>query len=392
MAAPKKPRRDEAGRLIQNTTIKVRLYPTEEQAELIDKTFGCCRFLWNRMLAEQEEFYAAAGEHFLPTPARYKKDFPFLKEVDSGALAAVHQNLRRAFQSFFSKPETYRHPVFKKKKDNKNSYKVYRSTTGTNLYLTRDGIRLPKLEVVEAKFHRRPLSGWKLKSATVSKTPTGKYFCALLFEYAVQEPVPVLPEKETTLGLNYSLSHFYVDSNGQLADPPQWLKRSQAKLAEYQRRLSRMEHGSKNYQQQLQRIRLLHERIANQRKDFIHKESRRIANEWDAVCVRDSDLRAMSQKLKLGNVMDSGFGAFRLCLAYKLERQGKPFIVVDGQIPTAKTCHSCGSVHDWLPSNQRTWVCPACGAKLHRAVNAARNLRDGGLAQFYATREAKASA
>ena len=111
----------EDGRLIRNTTIKVRLHPTPEQAELFDRTFGCCRYIWNRMLADQEEFYAATGVHFLPTPARYKKEAPFLKEVDSQALAAVHQNLRRAFQQFFDNPELRRHPVFKKKKSSRRS-------------------------------------------------------------------------------------------------------------------------------------------------------------------------------------------------------------------------------------------------------------------------------
>ena len=366
---------------IQNTTIKVRLSPTAEQAALFDKTFDCCRYIWNRILADHEEFYAATGVHFLPTPAKYKKEAPFLKEVDSLALATAHQNLRGAFQRFFDDPGQFGYPVFKKKKDRKNSYTTYRSTQANTLYTTRDGIRLPKVGIVRAVFHRRPLHWWTLKSATVSKTPTGKYFCSLTFEYPVKEPKPVLPSPETTIGLNYSMSHFYVDSEGQMADPPKWLRRSQDKLAQLQRRLARMERGSKNYEQQLGKIRALHEHIANQRKDYLHKESRRIANAWDAVCVRDMDLTAMSQKLKLGNVMDPGFGMFRIYLNYKLNRQGKAYIVVNKFVPTTKTCHHCGYIKDDLTLRDRTWVCPACGEVIQREVNAARNIRDAGLSQ-----------
>ena len=381
-ASKKKNRYDEKGKLLQNTAIKVRLYPTETQKELLDKTFGCCRYIWNRILADQEEFYAATGVHYLPTPARYKKEAPFLKEVDSIALATVHQNLRQAFQNFFSNPDSYGHPVYKRKKDNKNSYTVFPSSKAANVYLTRDGIRLPKVELIKAKFHRRPLHWWKLKSVTVSRSPSGKYYASLLYECPVREPEVILPTPQNTLGLNYSMSHFYVDSDGCMADLPQWLKESQKKLGEMQRKLSRMERGSRNYEKQLQKIRLLHEHIANQRKDFLHKESRRIANAYDAVCVRDSDLKEMSQKIKLGNVMDSGFGMFRICLAYKLERMGKAFMVVDKFMPTAKVCHSCGYINNDLILRDRKWLCPSCGEVHHREVNAARNIRDAGLSQF----------
>lgn len=375
----------------QNTTLKVRIYPTAEQAELFDKTFHCCRYLWNKMLTEQAEFYAATDVHFLPTPAKYKKEAPFLKEVDSQALANVHQNLRRAFQKFFDQPEVYRHPVFKTKKREKNSYTTYRSTVGRTLYLTEDGIRLPKAGVVKANVHRRPLCDWVLKTATVSKSLTGHYFCSLLFEYETPEPTPVCPTPARTLGIQDSVTHFYVDSEGHRVDLPLWLKKSQRKLAEEQRKLSRMERGSKNYNQQLQKLRILHEKIANQRKDFIHKTSRRIANDWDAVCLRDSDRKALSQWLTLGNGMN-GFGAFRICLQYKLERLGKPYILVDSYFPSAKTCCLCGHVHHALTPKERTWRCPSCGGVLSRDTNAARNLKAQGLAMLQQTQESRRSA
>ncbi|MBR2896161.1 MAG: transposase [Oscillospiraceae bacterium] len=373
-----------------NTTIKVRIHPTQEQARLLDKSFGCCRYLWNRMLADAQEFYAAAGEHFIPTPAKYKKEAPFLKEVDSLALSTVHQNLRRAFQKFFEKPEHYGYPTFKRKKDGKNSYTTYcqysKYGAGANIFLTEDGIRLPKLEVVKATLHRKPLHWWKLKSATVSRTATGKYFCSLLYEYRERKPETVVPTVENTLGLNYSVSQLYIDSNGTAPGACQWLRQSQEKLAAIQRKLSRMERGSKNYERQLYKLRLLHEHIANQRKDFLHKESRRIANAYDAVCVANLNLREASQNKALGNVMDSGFGQFRLQLAYKLERQGKPLLTVEKYTPTARTCSVCGEEHAELPAHQRRWRCTSCGARLDRAENGAVNIKTAALKQFFAIR------
>jgi putative transposase len=177
-----------------------------------------------------------------------------------------------------------------------------------------------------------------------------------------------------------------VDSNGGMADPPHWLKQSQEKLATLQRRLSHMQPGSRNYQEQQQKIRLLHEHIANQRKDFIHKQSRRIANDWDAVCVRNDDLVEASRDLTLANAMEGGFGAFRTCLAYKLERQGKRLFVVPQFTPTAKTCSVCGSIRpEKISYSEHHWTCPVCGARHDRAVNAAKNIKTQGLAQYYGT-------
>ena len=316
------------GKQLQYAVIRVRLYPTGEQAELIEKTFGCCRYLWNQMLADVQEFYAATDLQFVPTPARYKKEAPFLTEVDSQCLCAVHQNLRRAFLDFFKNPAAFRYPKFKTKKSRRESFTTYcrQLPSGPTVYLTGEGVRLPKLGVVKAKLHRRPLHWWSLRFATVSKTRTGKYFCSLTFGYEAKVPKAAKPSEKTTLALQYSPAHFYVDSEGCVPVPPDQAG-AMERLAKMQRKLRGMERGSKNYEKQLQKIRLLHERIANRRKDFIHKESRRIANDWDAVCVKDNSL--------LGGA-GSGFGMFRTCLQYKLERQGKRYIAVSGPAAAAE--------------------------------------------------------
>lgn len=292
---------------VRYTVIKVRLHPAPEQAELIEKTFGCCRYLWNKMLTDVREFYAATDLQYIPTPACYKKEAPFLKEVDSQALCTVHQNLRQAFLNFFRNPMAFQYPKFKSKKDRADSFTVYCRPyrTGPSIYLTETGIQMPKLGHIKAVLHRRPLHWWTLTSAAVSKSRSGKYFCSLSFKHLEKEPEPVPPVRVLALKDSPAL-------------PDQI--RSREKLARMQQKLSRMEPGSRNYEEQLRKLRLLHEHLANQRKDFLHKESRRIANAWDAVQVTNQPLRGES----------TGFGMFRELLQYKLERQGKQYTVTDG--------------------------------------------------------------
>ena len=374
------------GKTVRYTTLKVRLYPTEAQAQLFENTFGCCRYIWNRMLADEQRFYLETGRHFLPTPAKYKKEAPFLKEVDNQALIQEHNKLSQAFRMFFKSPEAFGHPNFKRKKAGKDSFTACNHVfeSGPTIYITKDGVRMTKAGIVKAKFPRRPQAWWKLRRVTVERTKTGKYFCSIAYEYTEKAPEAASPAQETTIGLKYSLAHFYVADSGETADPPRWLKQSQEKLAGLQGRMGRMEPGSKNYQEAVRKYRLLHEHIANQRRDFIHKESSRIANGWDAVCVRDDDLREMAREIKLGRVADAGFGMFRECLRYKLERQGKPLILVGRYEPTTRTCSACGFAGDVVPLKTKSWICPRCGAVHDREVNAARNIKLEGLAQFCA--------
>ena len=372
------------GQSIQYTTIKVRLQPTLAQAELFDKTFGCCRYIWNQMLSDQQRFYAETGAHFIPTPAKYKNGAPFLKEVDNQALTQEYNKLSQAFRVFFKDPGAFHHPKFKRKKDDRDSFTAcnHDFESGPTIYTTRDGIRMTKAGVVKAIFHRRPQAWWKLKRVSVNKSKTGKYYCSILYECPVKRPEPAAPTAESAIGLKFSMGHFYVADNGSMADPPRWLGRSREKLAKIQRQLSQMEPGSKNYQEAVQKYRLLHEHIANQRRDFLHKESRQIANAWDAVCVRADPLDEMSKAL--AQVKDSGYGMFRELLRYKLERQGKPLILVDRYTPTTRTCSACGQVQDSVDRKLRTWRCPKCGAVHNREVNAAKNIKSAGLAQFCA--------
>ena len=240
-----------------NRAIKYRAYPTSEQQVLLSKTFGCVRFIWNHMLIDAQQFLDEAGTFFVPTPAKYKKEFPFLKEVDSLALANTQLDLKDANKRHLESPKAVGVPRLKSKHRSGMSY-----TTNNQKMQSKDGkikntvyvvgnlVHLPKVGNIKVKVHRQPDADWVLKGATVSCTRSGKYFISLLYEFE-KDIQTVVPTKETSLGLDYSSHDFYVDSNGKVANYPQFYRQSEEKLAKEQRKLSRMKVGSHNYDEQL---------------------------------------------------------------------------------------------------------------------------------------------
>lgn len=371
-----------------NRAIKYRAYPTEGQAVLLAKTFGCVRFVWNHMLTDAQTFLNEAWIFFIPTPAKYKKEFPFLKEIDSGALCNTQLDLKDANKRHREKKTGA--PQLKSKRKSKMSY-----TTNIHSYKTKDGrtakiielghdtILLPKIGKVRINKHCLPKAGWTLKAATVSRTRTGKYFISLLYEFE-KDIQPVAATKEKSLGLDYSSHDFYVDSNGDVANYPRFYRKAEAKLAKEQRKLSHMKFGSNNYNQQLQKVRLLQEHTANQRKNFCHTLSTAIAKQYDAVFVEDINLRGLAGSLKLGkSTNDNGFGMFRTMLEYKLTSQGKTFAKIDRWYPSSKTCSVCGFIKDDLTLADRNWTCSGCGTTHNRDHNAAINIRNVGLFGLY---------
>lgn len=373
-----------------NRAIMYRAYPTPEQQVLLSKTFGCVRFVWNHMLMDAQQFWDEAGVFFIPTPAKYKNEFPFLKEIDSGALCNAQLDLKEARKRHREDPKNVGVPTLKSKRKSKMSYTTnvhsYVKKDGQlvkTLELTEDAVHLPKVGFVKIKKHRSPGNGWQLKAATVSCTRSGKYFVSLLYEFE-KDIQPIKPTKETSLGLDYSSHDFYVDSNGDVANYPRFYRQSEAKLARAQRRLSRMQFGSHHYDKQLYKVRVLQEHIANQRKNFCHTASTAIAKQYDAVFVEDINLRGLAGSLKLGkSTNDNGFGMFRTMLEYKLTSQGKTFAKTDKWYPSSKTCNVCGFIKNDLTLADRVWTCSACGTTHNRDHNAAINIRNVGLLGLY---------
>ncbi|WP_110113144.1 RNA-guided endonuclease TnpB family protein [Bacillus sp. CGMCC 1.16541] len=361
----------------QNKAYKFRLYPTDEQALIIRKTFGCVRFVYNKMLAERKETYELLKDdkeklkkvkH--PTPAKYKSKFEWLKEVDSLALANAQLNLDKAYKAFFRGNAQF--PKFKSKQ-HKQSYTT--NVVNGNIQLFDGHIKLPKLKMVKIKQHRAIPTEYVIKSCTVSMTASGKYYISILTEYEKEIESKKI---ENVVGLDFAMDGLFVDSEGKKANYPKFYRQMLAKLASEQRKLSRKKKGSSNWNKQRIRVAKIQEKIANQRKNFLHHKSKELVSNYDAVIIEDLDMKGMSQALKFGkSVADNGWGMFTSFLKYKLNEQGKKLVKIDKWFPSSKTCSDCGNTQP-MPMNFRTYVC-FCGLHLDRDVNAAINIKKEGI-------------
>jgi putative transposase len=357
-----------------NKAFKFRIYPNEQQKILISKTFGCVRFVYNRMLADRIEHYKETGKSLSNTPAQYKKEFEWLKEVDSLALANTQLNLNKAYKNFF-RDKSIEFPKFKSKKSNHRSYTT--NWVNGNIKLKSGYITLPKLGPIKIKQHRTIPEDHILKSVTVSQTPTGKYFASILYAYESNiKPI----EPKTFLGLDYSMKELFVSSDGVSAEYPRYYRQALVKLKKEQRKLSKCQKGSKNRNKQRIKVAKLHEKVSNQRKDFLHKLSKQITNAVDVVCIEDLNMKGMSQALNFGkSVLDNGFGQFVSMLDYKLREQDKQLVKIDKWFPSSKMCSECGEVKDSLLLSERTYHCNACGTTLDRDYNASINIKNEGM-------------
>ena len=320
-----------------NKAIKYRAYPTTEQSVMFVKTFGCCRKVYNLMLSDKIEGYKATGKFPTVTPAKYKDEHPYLREVDSLALANKQMDLQEAFRNRFSKSRK-KNTGFLKFKSAKHSRKAYTTNNqkGTVAIIDNSYIKLPKIGKVKAVIHRIPDDSWIIKSATVSQESDGKYYISVLFEFdnAVNSYVA---DKTNAIGLDYASDGLYVDSNGNVGTNHKYYRESHKKLAKSQRKLSRRQGSKKhedksaNYIKQLRKVNKIHRHIANQRLDNLHKISTEIANQYDVVCVESLNMKSMSNK-GFGNgkaTLDNGYGMFLSMLKYKLSDRNKYLIKVD---------------------------------------------------------------
>lgn len=370
-----------------NKAIKYRLYPTTEQAVMFAKTFGCCRKVYNLMLNSKLESYKSTGKFASVTPAMYKADYPFLKEVDSLALANVQLNLQDAFKNCFDKSRKTRNgfPKFKSAKHSRKAYTT-NNQKGTIAIIDDKYVKLPKIGKVKAVIHRVPDADWVIKSATISQDSDGKYYVSMLFKYS-ETISTCVADTTNAIGLDYASDGLYVDSNGDVGTNHKYYRESHDKLAKAQRKLSRMKGSRKgeiksaNYLKQLKKVNKIHKHISNQRLDNLHKISTKIANSVDVVCVESLNMRAMSNK-GFGNgkaTMDNGYGLFLSMLEYKLSDRNKYLIKVDKWFPSSQICSCCGTIHHEMKDlSIRKMVCD-CGLNISRDHNAAINIKNEGL-------------
>ena len=360
---------------------KVRLYPNEEQQIFFAKSFGCTRFIWNKMLSDKIDYYKATKTTLNNTPAQYKKEFEWLKEVDSLALANVQQNLRSAYSAFFKQGIGF--PKFKKK-GLRDSYTT-NNQKGT-VAITHNTVKLPKIGHITAKFPSK-INGL-IKSATISRNPSGKYFVSLLVETIVDE----LPKTHSNIGIDLGLTDFIVLSDGSKVANPKFLSKLQAKLAREQKILAKRREvakadqrklsDSRNYQKQKLKVAKVYEKITNKRTDFLHKLSINLIKNHDVIAIEDLNVKGMVKNHKLAKaISDSSWSAFTTMLAYKAEWYGKTLVKIDRWYPSSKTCSGCGHLltKAELPLSVRAWDCPSCLQQNDRDINASINILNEGL-------------
>lgn len=366
--------------------IKVRLYPTTEQADLLNRQFGSVRFVYNTGLRIMSHRYKRRGQSLsakhdikklLPVAKKSRK-YSWLKEADSIALQQACINLDQAFQRFFDPKQKAGYPRFKSKRGKQSSYHCVGVKSGDNW------IKVPKLGPIKARIHR-PMDG-KLKSITLSSTVTGKHYAALLFETGQDAPELLQDlDASSVVGLDMGLSHLAIDSTGRKTANPRFFKQAQRNLKRKQQALSRKQKSSANRAKARLLVAKAHERVANARNDFQHKLSRQIVDDNQAVIVETLKVKSMLKNARLAKYIgDASWHALISKLAYKAEEKGKHLVKLDQWFPSSKTCHTCHHKMDAMPLNVRSWACPACHTRHDRDINAALNIKHQGIVQLKA--------
>ena len=359
-----------------NKGVKFRAYPNKGQQNLINRTLGCCRLIYNKGLAMRNDAYSN-GEKIgynqtsaMLTGLKKQADFAFLKDVDSIALQQSLRDLDRGFKNFFEKRA--RHPQFKSKHNNHQSYRTINQ--GDNIRIIGKYIKLPKLGYVKI---RQSMEVGHINNVTVERTPAGKYFVVLNVDF---EP-ELRPNAGCMIGIDVGIKEFYSDSNGNVVNNPKYLEKSMRKLVREQRWLSRKQKGSNNRNRQRVNVAKVHEKITNQRNDFLQKQSTMLISENQTICIEDLNVKGMIRNHKLAqHIASCSWSKFFAMLEYKATWYGNDIIKVPTMYPSSQTCSCCGYKNTFVKNlSIREWECPNCHAKHSRDTNASINILKKGL-------------
>ena len=351
---------------------KYRIYPNTKQKEYFAKCFGCVRFFYNKSLTDMINIYLETGKTKNITPASYKKEYPFLKEVDAQALCNAQLIRNTAFKNFFLHNKGF--PKYKCKKY-EQSYSTSMVNENIKIYDDCRHFQIPKCRRIKIKMHR--LFNGVIKSATISKTSDEKYYISFLVETEIKQP----KESDKTIGLDLGIKHLAADSNGKKYINHKYLTKSQSKLAKEQRKLAKTEIGSNNHNKQRIKVARLFRHIRNQRNDYLHKLSKKIIDENQVICLEDLKIKNLAKNRKLTrNIMDASWYKLVSYLTYKAEWYGRTIIKVPSNYPSSQLCSACGEKNQIIKDlNVRKWVCFNCGVIHDRDINAAKNILSKGI-------------